>query len=297
MLRSMFAGVSGLRGHQQMMDVVGNNISNVNTTGYKSTRATFQDALYQTQRGAVAGVDADDGGPDGGMNPLQIGLGSRLASVDQNFSQGSFQTTGRATDVAIDGEGFFVLEDNQYTRAGTFNWDSEGHLVAPGGQIVQGISNDSIEYDGDEITGDFGEELDADVDEFTDLEAVQVAPDVLERLRDVSIGADGYVSGRTEDGEEVNLARIALADFVNPNGLERSGESIFVPSAASGEAAINNPGAEGLGGLEGGVLEMSNVDLAEEFTNLIMSQRGFQANARTITTSDELLQELVNIKR
>jgi flagellar hook protein FlgE len=292
MLRSMFAGVSGLRSHQTMMDVVGNNISNINTHGYKSTRATFQDALYQATRGATAGVPGPDA--DGGVNPMQIGLGSRVAAVDQNFSQGALQLTGRATDVAIQGEGFFVVdggEGPQYTRAGTFNFDSAGHLVGPGGHIVQGANGVA-----DPATADAADYGDGDFDVVA-LDDIRIAPEVMSQLRDVSIGADGYITGRDADGNQLRLARIATATFVNPNGLERAGQSLLDASAASGAPEFGNPNADGRGALEGGTLEMSNVDLAEEFTGLIMAQRGFQANARTITTSDEMLQELVNIKR
>ncbi len=272
MLRSMFAGISGLRSHQTMMDVVGNNIANVNTHGFKSSRATFQDALYQAQRGATGGVAADEGG----VNPTQIGLGSNIAATDQNFGQGALQPTGRSTDAAITGDGFFSLDNGNFTRAGTFNWDSAGNLVTPGGDIVQGAT----------AGGDPA-----------DLDPINVDPDLLNSLRDISIGQDGTITGRDEDGELEELGQIATVTFVNPNGLNRIGDSQFAASAASGDPVAGAPGVEGRGGLEGGALEMSNVDLAEEFTGLIMAQRGFQANARTITTSDELLQELVNIKR
>ncbi len=271
MLRSMFAGVSGLRSHQTMMDTVGNNISNINTHGYKSSRTTFQDALYQTIRGATG---AEDG--QGGVNPTQVGLGARVASIDQNFSQGGLQTTNRATDMAIDGEGFFIVSDEtnpapgqmMFTRNGSFSFDEQGRLVTGNGQFVIGEGNAVIEADN------------------------------ISELSDISVGNDGLITGRMTDGTEQDIGTLALATFNNANGLTRVGNSMFAESVNSGEPNISGPGGDnGSGVTQGGVLEMSNVDLAEEFTNLIMAQRGFQANSRTITTSDEMLQELVNLKR
>ena len=288
MLRSMFAGVSGLRSHQTMMDTVGNNISNINTHGYKSSRTTFQDALYQTIRGATGAAD-EEGPEQGGVNPTQVGLGARVASIDQNFAQGGLQTTNRATDFAIDGDGFFVVSDGGivaddgggalFTRNGAFSFDAEGRLVTGNGQFVMG-------YEGDATEGDLSVISDDALDES------------IGQLSDISIGNDGLVTGRNSEGEEVNIGRIALATFDNPNGLTRAGNSMFTTSVNSGDPDIGAPGGDnGSGVTQGGVLEMSNVDLAEEFTNLIMAQRGFQANSRTITTSDEMLQELVNLKR
>ncbi len=140
MMRSMFAGVSGLRSHQTMMDVVGNNIANINTAGFKSAQVTFEEAFAQTLQGPSGA-----GTSRGGSNPLQIGLGVKVASIDGVFTQGGTQVTGRPTDLAISGEGFFVLEQDgirEYTRAGTFRWDESGNLVAPGGFLVQGWTAD-----------------------------------------------------------------------------------------------------------------------------------------------------------
>jgi flagellar hook protein FlgE len=271
MLRSMFSAVSGLRSHQTMMDVTGNNVANVNTAGYKSTRTTFQETLTQLTRGGTAGVVGAGG--QGGQNPMQLGLGSQVAATDLVFTQGASQSTGRALDVAIQGDGFFVVEaggENFYMRAGAFSLDSSGQLVAPGGQRVLG-------------TGPGG-----------GLGPIQVDTDL---YTDVAIGADGTVTGRDADGEIVELGQLTMARFPNTGGLERAGNGLFRASPASGGEILGIPGADGMGSLQAGTLEMSNVDLAQEFTNLILAQRGFQANARTITTSDELLQELVNLKR
>ena len=283
MLRSMFAGVSGLRSHQTMMDVTGNNVSNVNTTGYKSSRATFQDALYQVSRGSTGGTPAE-----GGTNAMQIGLGTRVAAIDGVFSQGALQLTNRSTDVAIQGEGFFVIKDragaNLFTRSGAFNFDSAGNLVAAGGEIVQGVS-------GANPPTNAALTIPATPANIT------VDPAVLAQMRDVAVGGDGHITARDASGAEVLLGRIATATFLNPNGLNRLGNSSFSASANSGVPEYGAPGTGNRGPSVGGSLEMSNVDLAQEFTQLIMAQRGFQANARTITTSDELIQELVNLKR
>ncbi len=267
MLRSMFSAVSGLRSHQTMMDVTGNNVSNVNTAGYKSTRTTFQETLTQMTRGGTGG--AVGAGGQGGINPMQLGLGTQVASTDLVYTQGASQVTGRATDLAIQGDGFFAVEqggETYYMRSGAFSLDNVGNLVAPGGQRV-------LDVDGDPVTFPVG------------------------TLTDITIGNDGTISGRDATGALQLVTQIGMARFPNPGGLERDGNGLFRPSPASGAAIDGAPGDNGIGTLQAGTLEMSNVDLAQEFTNLILAQRGFQANARTITTSDELLQELVNLKR
>jgi flagellar hook protein FlgE len=284
MLRSMFSAVSGLRSHQTMMDVTGNNVANVNTAGYKATRTTFQETLTQIVRGGTAGV----AGNQGGQNPMQLGLGAQVASTDLVYTQGASQVTGRPTDVAIQGDGFFVVEfggANYFMRSGAFGLDNEGNLVAPGGEMVRGWMAP---------TPGPGAAIPAAGDE-TQLENLTIDPD---DYTDISIGADGTITGRfAADGELHVIGQLAMARFPNPGGLVRAGNGLFADSPAAGGSIIDIPGQEGLGTLQSGTLEMSNVDLAQEFTNLILAQRGFQANARTITTSDELLQELVNLKR
>lgn len=266
MLRSMFSAVSGLRAHQTMMDVTGNNVANVNTAGYKASRTTFQETLTQVVRGGTAGVAGAQG--QGGQNPMQLGLGAQVAATDLVYTQGASQVTGRPTDLAIQGDGFFVVEKGGqtfYMRAGAFTLDNLGQLVAPGGERVQGANGPIV-----------------------------VDP---QQYNDVSIGADGKVMARDGNGALQEIGQLRLARFPNPGGLVRAGNGLYSGSPAAGAAVVDVPGANGLGTLQAGTLEMSNVDLAQEFTNLILSQRGFQANARTISTSDELLQELVNLKR
>jgi flagellar hook protein FlgE len=275
MLRSLYAGVSGLRTHQQMMDVTGNNIANVSTSGFKSSATVFQDTLSQTLAGAAAPTTAGTVPPFGGTNPAQIGLGVRMAGISTNLAQGSSQLTGRATDIAVQGDGYFVIQtgnENLYTRAGSFNLDARGQLVTPSGGLVMSTENQPISVP-----------VDGSIESFT------IAP-------------DGKVTGVRSDGSGLQeLGQIQLATFANPAGLAKVGGSLLRATVNSGPVIAGEnpgvPGADGRGLMAVGVLEMSNVDLAQEFTNLIVAQRGFQANSRIITASDEVLQDLVNLKR
>ncbi len=273
MLRSMYSGVSGLRTHQQMMDVTGNNIANVSTTGFKSSATVFQDTLSQTLAGAAA--PTPDGGTPafGGSNPAQVGLGVRLGGISTNMTQGSSQLTGRATDLAVQGDGYFVVKnglDTLYTRAGSFSLDAKGQLTTPAGGLVMNTDDEAIVIPVGEV------------------ESYTIAP-------------DGKIVGNRADGSLLQIGQIRLATFANPAGLAKVGGSLLRETVNSGPvidgASPGVPGADGRGLLAVGVLEMSNVDLAQEFTNLIVAQRGFQANSRIITASDEVLQELVNLKR
>jgi flagellar hook protein FlgE len=402
-LRSLFSGITGLRAHQTLMDVVSNNISNVNTTGFKSSSAVFEDTLSQTMRSA--------GAPNpntGGVNAVQIGLGVQLSAVSTNFNQGSAQNTGKATDLMVQGDGFFLLRtgaETSYTRAGAFSFDSTGKLVTPEGSVVQGwlgvagavnsdipvtdvvvpagalipptkstkvtlggnitagnttpITLGPTVYDGAGVAHALSVVLtpnatttppsyDIDVSEPADPSvtnatgsaaflptgagdpASSTAPQLIladgttidldltaltqyggpksasvvavdgaaaGNLQQFQISADGSVVGIFSNGQKLTLAKIALANFNNPAGLEKAGNTTYRSSANSGLAQVGVPGSGGRGALLGGTLEMSNVDLAQEFTGLIIAQRGFQANSRVITTSDQMLQDLVDIKR
>lgn len=390
MLRSLYSGISGLRSHQTMLDVTGNNIANVNTTGFKSSSIQFQDTLSQLTRGGGAPQEAL-----GGTNPAQIGLGVQVAGVVTNFSQGSTQATGRSTDMMIAGDGFFITRsggETLYTRAGAFSSDANGRLVTPDGALVQGwpAVNGVVQEGG--VVGDLQMprgtlspaqatttarvtgNLPSDVAVGTAItQGIQVfaadgtprdltltftrsaggwdvagrdtngatgattltlpngqpapgsainvggvAVDLgtvtgLAQLRTASISesngrsagtldsfsvsSDGTVVGLFSNGERQPLGRVALAGFVNPAGLEKAGGSAYRVTPNSGAAEVGVANTNGLGSLDAGSLEMSNVDLSREFTNLIVAQRGFQANARIITTSDEVLQELTNLKR
>ncbi|HEX2174452.1 MAG TPA: flagellar hook-basal body complex protein [Nocardioidaceae bacterium] len=266
MLRSMFAAISGLRVNQTMLDVTGNNIANSNTTGFKSSQTIFQDTLSQMLTGGTA-----PGGNQGGTNPVQIGLGVQLGGTNTTFTQGTAQMTGKPTDVMIQGDGFFVVQRNGedlYTRAGAFNLDANGDLVTIDGDYVQAVGGGRINI-----------------------------PIGNNDLKSYSIGADGTVTGQFASTGARPLGQLAVADFANPQGLEKVGDTMFRATTSSGAADVGAAGTGRRGQLTAGALEMSNVDLAAEFTNLILAQRGFQANSRVITTSDQVLEDLVNIKR
>ncbi|MFC7505672.1 flagellar hook-basal body complex protein [Nocardioides sp. CPCC 206347] len=280
MLRSLFAGISGLRTNQTMLDITGNNIANANTTGFKASTTVFSDTLSQMLT-AASGGNAERGG----TNPIQIGLGVQLAATTTNFGQGSAQMTGRPTDLMLQGDGFFVTRDgaeNVYTRAGAFTFDQTGTLVTPTGMRVQGYALDGAGLP----TGGL-----IDID----LNSIPLPPGV--ELTSYSIAADGKVRGVYSDGVQRDIAQLAVADFNNPMGLERIGDTSFRESANSGPVELATAGQGQRGQIMAGALEMSNVDLSAEFTNLILAQRGFQASSRVITTSDQVLEELVNIKR
>jgi flagellar hook protein FlgE len=433
-MRSMFSGVSGLRAHQTRMDVIGNNISNVNTIGFKSGRVTFQEVFNQTLKGA--------GAPDittgrGGTNPMQVGLGIGVGAVDTIVSRGSLQRTDNPTDLSIEGEGFFILNAGSnstihFTRAGNFGVDKLGNLVSGNGMNVQGWDDYELRDDGTyefqteqpvdainlytgatnkkiipaqatsstvfagnlnaayavttggadpqftvpitiydtignnyKITVDFRKiavatgtsttwswTIDSDTGFSTSgatgqvifdnvgmltgsggTSTVSIVPDSTDagigsfdidlnfekltmyaadssakptqvdgyptgNLVTFSIGSDGVITGIYTNGQQQPLGLIALASFENPSGLQKVGNNMFIPTTNSGDFKKGaKAGAEGVGTLNPGTLEMSNVDLSKEFTNMIVTQRGFQANTRIITTTDEMLQELVNLKR
>jgi flagellar hook protein FlgE len=404
MLRSLFSGISGLRAHQQMMDVTGNNIANVNTTGYKSSQTVFQDTLSQMVNAAGAPQNGA-----GGTNPAQVGLGVRTASINANFSQGAAQTTGKAGDMMIQGDGFFVVKsggESVYTRAGSFTFDANGSLTTPNGQIVQGWSANTkgdvntagapgniklpigvslapeettkftltgnlsfeapidatgatagsskvipipvidangasstlnvtmthsaadtwtvttpgggsetltfqggrpVDASGNPVTSinltDGGKTFAVDITDITqysgNTEARVSASDgsAAGILSSYTVSNTGQIVGVFSNGLKQSLGQLALANFNNVNGLEKIGDSMFRSTVNSGLAQVGAAGSAGLGLITSGALEMSNVDLAQEFTNLVIAQRGFQANSRIITTSDEILQELVNLKR
>ncbi len=284
MLRSLFAGISGLRVNQVALDVTGNNIANANTVGFKSSSTVFSDTLSQM---LTSGSAPNAANARGGSNPIQVGLGVQLAATSTNFNQGSNQTTGGATDLMIQGDGMFVVRkgnDTVYTRAGAFSFDESANLVAPGGALVQGYT--TFDAAGN-YTGGVGTiTLPADDGG---------APPAL--LKSYEIGQDGKITATFDDDSTVVVAQIAIADFTNPKGLEKVGGTAFRVTANSGAAELGVVGEGSRGELIPGSVEMSNVDLAAEFTNLILAQRGFQASSRVITTSDQVLEDLVNIKR
>ena len=466
MMRSLFSGVSGLQNHQTRMDVIGNNISNINTTGFKRNRVGFQDILYQQLQGAARPTE-----DLGGVNPKEVGLGMSIASIDTLHVQGSLQTTGVGTDLAITGQGFFILDDagkQLFTRAGAFSVDSEGVMVNPSnGMKVQGWMAREVEGytildvsrpveeliipvggkdparattmvdfacnldkripelpenpTGDQVIrstwsttidiydtfGDrhilqveftrvpgtvnswnatvdvdpqnevptnaaigFGEEAppaggpvtfivnfsnngtllsaedgDGNVSGASGQVQMNVAYDVqtatpnedgtavrqefvlnlgtvggftnsitqyaessstkmveqdgrtMGYLDNFKIDASGIITGVYSNGSNRVLGQVAIATFPNQGGLEKAGDNAFRVSNNSGTANIGPSGIAGKGKIIAGTLEMSNVDMADQFVDMIVTQRGFQANSRTIQTADQLLQELLSLKR
>jgi flagellar hook protein FlgE len=273
MLRSMYSGISGMKNFQTKLDVIGNNIANVNTFGFKKGRVTFKDMVSQTVSGATAG-----GVGVGGINPKQVGLGSQMSSIDTIDTQGSLQTTGRILDVGIQGDGYFMVQkgnNTYFTRAGNFYFDNAGNMVTASGEQVLDYS---VNAQGNPNPP----------------KPITIAN--ISQIENLSIGADGSIS-YVQGGTSITGPTIGLARFSNNGGLEKVGNNLYKSTANSGPAQNVLPGTSGAGSLVSGSLEMSNVDLSEEFTEMIVAQRGFQANTRIITTSDEILQELVNLKR
>lgn len=272
MLRSMYSGVSGMKGFQTKLDVIGNNIANVNTIGFKSGRVMFKDIMSQT----VSGVTPPAEGTQGGVNAKQIGLGVSVGSIDTLHLAGSAMTTNNPTDLRIDGDGFFLVkmsEDQEVpflTRAGDFHIDSARNLVTSDGLFVLSSDDEVINID--------------------------------EAVTSFSIAQDGTIIQKMGDGTTEAGVKLGVAKVINPEGLEKIGGNLYrVTLNATEDGGITtvtaNDAEEGTGAIIAGQLEMSNVDLTSEFTEMIVAQRGFQANSRIITTSDEILQEVVNLKR
>ncbi|MDP4083041.1 MAG: flagellar basal-body rod protein FlgF [Bacillota bacterium] len=413
MLRSLYSGISGMKNFQTKLDVIGNNIANVSTVGFKKSRVTFKDAMNQTVSGASAATTNR-----GGKNGMQVGLGSSLSTIDNIMDGSSLQTTNRPLDLGIDGDGFFIVKQGNsqsYTRAGNFYLDNNGTLVNSDGLKVQAYKYDSagnltnnygdvtvnvnavlppkvtknIAFSGnlaaDAINGTVFSQQIKTIDstgnaqsstiyfkkngtttwdlyssdpnatpaptkltsltfdatgknptdspsptsisiptgtadnpatpgdesiqslpvtfDFSNLtqqsgaSTAQVTPDgnLEGKLDSFNVGSSGEISGVYSNGLITTLGRIALAKFSNPSGLTKEGGNLFQETVNSGTPDIDVAG-NGRGTIASGSLEMSNVDLSEEFTEMITAQRGFDANTKIITTSDEILQELVNLK-
>jgi len=419
MMRSLYAAVSGLKGNQTYMDVIGNNIANVNTVGYKSSSVTFQDMLSQTLQGASSAS-----GNKGGTNPMQVGLGVSTSAIGTNFTDGATQSTGVATDLAISGSGFFVVgtsTDQMYTRNGSFTTDNLGNLLTstgyrvlgwqadtagvvdatkpiagvqiPVGSMMPAKASTTITFNGNlnssdavgtatpitynvydslgntyTLTGNItktasntwtftpdtnvyaadgttvvgttsgttstiafdsagaydaatstmgaititpaGPYVGANVVTLTPTASAmtQAGTDTTAKIADTdgyaagtlsnyTISSTGEITGSFTNGKTQVLAQVALAVFNNPDGLLAAGGSMFTKTTNSGEPQVGTAGTGGRGSFTPGSLEMSNVDLAQQFTNMIVAQRAFQANSKIITTDDSMLEELVNLKR
>lgn len=268
----MDSGVSALDQFQQDLDVIGNNIANVDTVGFKSANVEFADALSQTIGSNAAGSE-------------QVGTGVVTSSITNTFTQGSITNTGVPSNLAINGNGFFVVKDpssqEQYvTRDGDFSVNSSGYLVTSNGMMVQGITPP-----GGTATGNI--QISNALAPGGNTSAVQ----------SYTIGSDGTVNILLADGTEFAGGQITLQNFTSPTQLISVGNNLYNGMANAGPlAAAVAPGSNGLGNLVSGSLEMSNVDLASQLTDLITAQRGFEANAQTVTTSNEILQDLVNLK-
>lgn len=337
MLRSMYSGISGLRNSQTKLDVVGNNIANVNTYGFKKGRITFKDMVSQNMAGATgSSIPATNIGGVGGTNPRQVGLGAQIASIDTIATQGNLQTTNRTLDLGISGDGYFTVYDGSgtpfYTRAGNFYLDADGNLVSSEGYSLIGQMYIEVPQNvGDVPSGEVPDNvpsanptvqpgqnggavapqdrklfIPSEVTHIQerdpqngDINYTQVqAPATNPKLKSFSIGQDGTINAIYEgDIQPRVIGQIQLTKFANAEGLEKVGGNLYTVSANSGEPQELWPRSGGSGSVVSGTLEMSNVDLSEEFTEMIVGQRSFQANSRIITTSDEILQELVNLKR
>jgi flagellar hook protein FlgE len=419
MMKALFAAIAGLQNHITYMDVVGNNIANVNTQGFKASRVTFQDMLTQTISGASAPTENR-----GGTNPQQVGLGMKIGGVDVMHTQGSLQATGRTTDFAIQGSGFFIVRDGArsfYTRDGAFDvavtgelvnptngfkvqgWQADtnglvdidsplGSIIIPLGQSIAsqettqvtlqgnlnsnaavgdsfsttidvydslgaphpvtltytatattnewdvtatsadtavgaltvdtGAGGTTVTFDttGRRLTPPLGTPMSIAVDmaaasganDFT----MEVNHDSITQfagpgtvaptfnngfsagsLVSFSVGPGGDITGIFSNGTTRPLGQIAMAQFTNPAGLQKSGSNLFEATSNSGVPSIGTPGTAGRGSIGAGVLEGSNTDLAREFTNVVIAQRGFQASSRIISTADQMLEGLVNLIR
>jgi flagellar hook protein FlgE len=311
MMRSLYSGVAGLRTHQTRMDVVGNNISNVNTYAYKSQRATFRDLYYQTIRGA-----------SNGKNAMQLGYGAQVGSVDTLHMRAGYSPTDRPQDLYIDGEGFLVVKDpksgsKMYTRVGALSFmptlEADGKesstfkVVDINGNPVLGLNAtepnftttpptagkiDPTLYNGGvAVPAEGPSGLILDDEKFEQISIPDFA-----KYTDITIGADGIITGVRDDMVH-ELGAISIARISNPEGLTAQGNSYYKAIKNTGIIDYAIAGSNGVGGLVTGALEMSNVDLAKEFTEMITTQRGYQANSRIISVVDSMLEELVNLKR
>ncbi|RMG57729.1 MAG: flagellar basal-body rod protein FlgG [Gammaproteobacteria bacterium] len=259
MMKSLWISKTGLDAQQQRLAVISNNLANVNTTGYKRQRASFEDLIYQQVRQVGAQSTQNTKLPSG----LSIGTGVRMVSTARNFSQGNIVHTDNAFDVAIEGRGFFqvLLPDGNlgYTRDGSFKIDEQGQLVTSNGYIVQ--------------------------------PAVSIPSGALS----VEIGEDGTVSVlQAGANAPTQVGAIQLADFINPAGLQAIGKNLFLETASSGAPETGTPGLNGLGTLQQGALETSNVNIVEELVNMIETQRAYEMNSKSISTSDQMLQYVTN---
>lgn len=262
MIRALWTAGTGMNVQQMNLDVIANNIANVNTNGFKKSRADFQDLMYQTLRLQGARTEGGAMVPTG----IQIGLGAMLSSVQKVFQQGDYQRTDNELDVAIEGNGFFQVNmpsgEKAYTRAGALKTDAEGKIVTSDGYTIE-----------PSLT-------------------------IPARTTSISIENDGSVSVQIQ-GQTApqSLGRLELATFINPTGLRAIGKNLFMETDASGTPTTGNPGQNGIGTVLQGFLEMSNVNVMQEMINMIIGQRAYEVNSKAIQAADEMLQMSNNLRR
>jgi flagellar hook protein FlgE len=297
MMTGMYAAISGLDANQALLNETANNLANVNTVGYKASSVTFAESLTQVLRGASGPTSTN-----GGTNPVQVGLGVQVSATRNEMTEGSFQSTNNPLDIAIEGSGFLRVgagtppakepyttglpANVNYTRAGDLTTDSEGFLTTEAGEYVIGRNAVATETEAGTTYAVGKEES-----------YIRIPPG----SSSVSIGQNGSVTYIDENPESktyqqrVTAGFISLATFPNEAGLERIGGSLWGQTANSGTPIVGTPDTPGFGSTTGGELEMSNVDLATEMTNMITAERGYQANSRVISTADEMLGTLVTM--
>ncbi len=275
LIGTMGSGVSALRTFMKGLEVIGNNIANVNTTAYKGSTASYADSFSNIlQRSAPSSASS------GNTAFLGVGTGVQLAGITANFTQGSLESTGKSTDLGISGNGFFMVKsptDGQTyaTRAGNFRWDDQGYLVNAQGYRVQGSAGD----------------------------IVQGTPPAGTELQSITIDRSGNVVEFYSDGTSATNNQLLLQNFRDVSALTKEGNNLYTGFAAAGPlsgslaTATNTPGTNGLGVIQSGTLELSNVDLTDQFSALITTQRSFQAGSRLITVSDTVLEDIVNLKQ
>ena len=262
MMRSLWTGATGMVAQQLNIDVISHNLANVNTIGFKKSRAEFEDLMYQTSKmaGSITGAGGDQRIPTG----IQVGLGVRPTAVHKFFSQGDYQNTNNALDLAIEGDGFFQVEVNGellYTRAGAFKLNQDGTVVTANGYVLQ--------------------------PEFT----------VPAETKNIVVTENGHIAALDASGEELAAADIPLYTFINPAGLDSRGRNLYSPTEASGDETEGVPGEDNVGTIAQGFLEMSNVEVVDEMVNMIVGQRAYEMNSKSIQTSDSMLQIAVQLKR
>ena len=300
MLRSMYSGVTGMKSQQTKMDVIANNIANSSTTGFKSGRVRFGDMISQTVANAQGATPNR-----GGVNAQQVGLGVQVSGIDTIMTGGSLQATGRGLDFGIQNgdNSFFIVspsgetgDNEQFTRDGGFYTDASGALVTSSGMHVLGKTASPAINMSDKKPAVIEITNNDDLKKIVISKTHPTAGNNAE-LQSFNIDQAGNVIATYGNGDTFKLGRVALATFDNPDGLEKAGGNLYNASASSGTPQQGGPENDGFGEIRSGFLEMSNVDLANEFTEMIVTSRAYQANSRSITTSDEMLQELLSLKR